>query len=148
MTTAKEPRRIIGEATCPACGAPIKVRITEKNKLYANCIEVQGGCGAQIFSRSATADKHLARRITKWVDPNERRAYLGEEALPAKARPRPAVASEPEPEPEAEPEPEVEAEPVDEAPPPPQRPTTPRPKRPVPPQFKKTAEAKKSWWEL
>ena len=130
--TTKEPRRVIGDAKCGVCGKPIKIRITEKNKLYANCIEAQGGCGAQVFSRSATADKHLARTIEKWMDTNERRAYLGEEALPAKARtPAPDVPpppSEPESEPEAmEPE-------ADEPPPPP------------PPAAKPKAD--KPWWEL
>lgn len=142
MSTVKEPRRVIGEAKCHVCDGPIKVRITEKNKLYANCIEASGGCGAQIFSRSVTADKHLARRITKWVDANERRAYLGDEDLPEKTRPKPTPAPAPTPEPTPEPE-----EPEPDDPPPP-----PALKRPVPPQFRKGPEKKeaekKPFWDL
>lgn len=147
MTTIKEPRRVIGDAKCGMCGQPVKVRITEKNKLYANCIEAQGGCGAQVFSRSAAADKHLARSIVKWMDPNERRAYLGEEALPAKARPPQAPPPPPQPEAEAEAESETpDPEPEAEAPPPPPPPSKPKSKRPVPPQFQKPKA--KNWWEL
>lgn len=149
--TNKEPRRVIGDAKCGMCGQPVKVRITEKNKLYANCIEAQGGCGAQVFSRSAAADKHLATSIEKWMDPNERRAYLGEEALPQKARPpapapAPAPQSAPQPEAEADTdEPDAEAEP-EAAPPPPPRASKPKTKRPVPPQFQKPQA--KPWWAL
>lgn len=135
-----EPSTIVGDAPC-FCGAPIKVKTSKKNKLYFICSETsEGGCGLQYQCRSPKSEKDLARRITKWVRREDRLAYLGDEALPAKAR-------QPEPEPEIEPEPEEleeegELEPVEEPPPPPppQRPTPPK-RRPVPPQFqRKTTE--------
>lgn len=154
MTTIKEPRRVIGDAKCGMCGKPVKVRISSKNKLYANCIEAQSGCGAQFFSRSALADKLMARSIEKWMDPNERRAYLGEEALPAKARPLPQETLQPPAPTQSQTEAEAEAEPdepdpeTEEPPAPPQPPRAQKPKskRPVPPQFLKPKA--KNWWEL
>lgn len=159
MTTIKEPRRVIGDAKCGMCGKPVKVRISSKNKLYANCIEAQGGCGAQFFSRSAVADKLMARSIEKWMDPNERRAYLGEEALPAKARPLPQETLQPPPPPQSEPEPEEpdaetdtdpQFEPIQTQPAPSTQTrrtnSAPRSKRPVPPQF--TKPKSKDWWDL
>lgn len=129
--------RIVGDATCPLCDAPIKVGITEKNKLYYICRKNEGGCGHQTFCRDPDAEKHLARRITKWTDSNERRAYLGDEALPVKARRAAPPALEPEPNEELE-EPIEELEQPEEPPAPAPRPPRPiPPRRPVPPQFQK-----------
>lgn len=111
-----EVNRIIGDAPCPLCGAVVKVKITKKNLLYCICDHAAGGCGHQLLCRDPAAERHLARRITKWVKREDRLAYLGSEALPAKARPapepqEPEPSNEPEPEPE-EPEPITEPEPM------------------------------------
>lgn len=123
-----EVNRIIGDAPCPLCDQVSKVKLSKKNLLYFVCDHTQGGCGHQLMCRDPAAEKHLARRITKWVKREDRIAYLGTEALPAKAR---TEQPEPEPEPQPEPEPELEDEATDDpAPEPPPQPA-PRSKKPA-----------------
>jgi hypothetical protein len=136
-----EVNRIVGDATCGECGAAVKVKLSKKNKLYYVCDVSGGGCGLQLMCRDPQSEKHLARRMTRWVKREDRIAYLGSEALPAKARgPEPEPQPEPEPiEPESEPEPaEPEPQPEPEAAPPTRRAP---PRRPSPnlPAKKKSA---------
>jgi hypothetical protein len=139
-----EVNRIVGDAPCPMCDTLVKVKLTKKNLLYYICDHTDGGCGHQLLCRDPAAEKHLARRITKWVKREDRLAYLGNEALPAKAKPAPR----PEP---IEPEDELEEQPEENEPEPEPEPTpqpAPRAKRPLPPALKarqfKAGERKRS----
>ena len=81
-----EAGRIVGHGPCPNCGANAPYKRNKKGHLYVYCVvEGDGGCHSGMQSRSATGDKKLAERITKWVKPEDRKAMLGEAALPQKA---------------------------------------------------------------
>lgn len=136
---AKTANRIIGHAPCPLCSHECAVRITEKNKLYMTCAVSDGGCGHQLFCRDPKSELELARRITKWKDSNERRAYLGNDALPRKAKP-PAPSEDPPPE-----DPPVDDPPPEDPPPPPPPAPRARAPRPAPKKSEEESEYKPLW---
>lgn len=117
--------KVLGAIPCPVCGVSTEARVSSSGFIYVHCRPVaDGGCNGQHFSRSKRGDEVLARKITKWRDPGERKAYLGEEALPKKARPDPAPQPEPKPEPapkRAAPKPPSRPVPKQPDPPPPKR---------------------------
>lgn len=96
-----------GTGACTACGEPVLFKVTKRGLLSYNCDTKDGGCGSQQFSRTAESEKHFARLITKWNEPEQRRAYLGDEALPKKAR-KPA-----DPDPVGDDDPPTDPPPVD-----------------------------------
>lgn len=106
----------LGLGTCPNCGCETaRYSVSKKGRLVMVCPAVgDGGCNTQTFSRSDSSDTHMSRRITRWYDPAARRAALGDEALPAKARPVAVAApqSEPAPQPAPPPAEPARAEPV------------------------------------
>jgi hypothetical protein len=122
----------LGYAECSLCAHEVKVKISVRGLPYYNCDTADGGCGHQSMTRTADAALGMYRQVKKWNDPAERRARLGDEALPAKAR-KPEV--EPEPEPKLDAEPQTDPAPVDIPPPPPRekpsrtraKPSTPAP---------------------
>lgn len=145
----KKSNRIVGHAPCPLCGHVCAVRITEKNKLYITCVVSDGGCGNQLFCRDAKSERELARRITKWKDSNERRAYLGDEALPRKARPAQPPPQQPEPDqPDDPPEEPALEEPEDPQPEEPTPPPAPTPRRAPPRRAPPKSEAGDDWRPL
>lgn len=107
--------KTLGYGACSLCGHDVKVKVSVRGLPYYNCDTADGGCGQQTMARTADAQAHMVRKIKKWNDPEMRKRYLGDEALPAKARKQddPPPASEPEPEPEeieTDDAPEAEAE--------------------------------------
>ena len=94
MTDHPDTGKRRGIAACHLCGKPVNVRVSKKGLLYYICNHADEGCGHQLMTRTKDAETHLARHIDKWDDPAQRKAYLGDAALPQKARP----AEEPEPE--------------------------------------------------
>lgn len=111
--------KTLGYGKCSLCQHQVKVKVSVRGLPYYNCDTADDGCGQQTMARTADAQNHMVRQIDKWNDPEMRKRYLGDDALPAKARKKDDPP--PEPEPEADPEesesdetPEAEAE----APPP------------------------------
>jgi hypothetical protein len=108
MTDHPDKGKRRGVMPCDNCGEQVDVRVAGQGLLYYICDNKKGGCGYQSFARTKDADIILAKRIAKWDDPAQRRAYLGEDALPAKAR-----APKPEPDPvEDPPEPDAAEDPA------------------------------------
>lgn len=102
--------KTLGSAECSLCDHPVKVKISKRGLPYYNCDTADGGCGHQSMTRTADAALGMYRKVDKWLDPAERRARLGDEALPKKAR---AASVAPDAEAEAAP---VDPVPVDPAP--------------------------------
>lgn len=85
--------KTLGYGKCMQCGADVAVRVNKKGHLYAYCQPPSdGGCGVGPQNRYAHGDTLMARSITKWTNPADRAAYLGDDALPAKAKPKPEPA--------------------------------------------------------
>jgi hypothetical protein len=78
--------KTFGNLDCQACGADVKLKCSTRGLPYYNCDSKEGGCGSQFFARTADAQKHIASKVKKWIDPAERKRLLGDDALPKKAR--------------------------------------------------------------
>ena len=91
---------VVGQADCTNCGRSGNVKANKKGHLYLYCdVPADGGCGTGQTSRSDAGDLHIARRVKKWVEPEHRKAYLGEAkpADPKPADPKPKAAPKPAP---------------------------------------------------
>lgn len=69
-----------GSAECILCGAPVTIKLTDKNKPYYNCApEGDGGCNVQVFARGPASSRKLVDRVKKWSDPELRKAWKGQD---------------------------------------------------------------------
>lgn len=70
----------IGRGPCPNCGNDAAYKVNKKGHIYVYCVvEADNGCHSGTQSRSFTGDKHLAKRIAKWANPDHRKKFLADE---------------------------------------------------------------------
>jgi hypothetical protein len=136
--------KTLGSAACGLCKARVLVKVSRRGLPYYNCDTTDGGCGSQTMPRTADSAKHLAAQIDKWNDPAQRRAFLGDAALPAKARKKDDAPADPPADPvdqdddapadpPADPVDQGDDAPADPPPPPRAKPKRAAPKRTPPP---------------
>lgn len=87
--------KVVGHGPCPHCGIDLPYKLNKKNHLYVYCKAVpDGGCLSSTIARSDVSDVSLARRITKWTDPEQRTRFKGDAAeKPEKAEASPKAKS-------------------------------------------------------